>query len=173
MKLHPAAALRAFGRTLVSGPVIVAPPPTCDELIAQFNRFISERAPLFPEEAVLLVVFVTGFVKGIAPIFAQLGVPAAIPPPSVSAPPPTESAAETLAPLLGIPTGEQLLLMMQRFFEKRGPNHPLEATAVFGALARILRVPQVAAMLAVFEAAPSTDSAPTPSKPPSTDGEVN
>jgi hypothetical protein len=168
MKLHPVAALRAFGHTLVSGPV-----PTFDELTVQFNRFISERAPLFPEEAVLLAGFITGLAKGIAPMLAQLGFAAATPPPPVSAPPPTESAAETLAPLLGIPTGEQLLLMMQRFFEKRAPHHPLEATAIFGALARILRAPQVAALLAVFEAAPSPDPDPTPCKPSSTDGEVN
>jgi hypothetical protein len=150
MKLHLAAAFRAFRRTLVSGPVIAAPPPTFDELTVQFNRFISERAPLFPEEAVLLAGFITGLAKGIAP---------------VSAPPSTESA----------PTGEELLASLHRFFTERAPAHPLEAMTVAAFLAGVAKTlsPKLAELFVAINAAPSTDPDPTPPKPPSTDGEVN
>lgn len=156
MRLHPATAFRAFWRELVSG----RPAPTFDELAAQFNRFISERAPLFPEEAVLFAGFVTDFAKGLAPMLAPIGAAAAISPSSVSAPPSTDSA----------PTGEQLLASLHRFFAERAPAHPLEAMTVAAFLAGLAKTvaPQVAAMIALFP-----DSAPTPSKPPSTDGEVN
>lgn len=56
------------------------PPPTCDELIAQVNRFMSERAAAHPVEALQLAAFISGIAFVIAPALAHLSA-AATPPP--------------------------------------------------------------------------------------------
>lgn len=67
----------------------LVPAPSADELIAKFNRFMLERAPTHPLEAVQVGAFISGLAEGLAPALAQLreAVAAATPTPSAPADP--------------------------------------------------------------------------------------
>lgn len=89
MKIHLAAACRAFIRELA--PPVVPPAftaaPTFDSIVSQLHRFTSERAPLFPGEAVSLALYVATFAEACAPSLARYLA-------AIAPPPPPETAVE-------------------------------------------------------------------------------
>lgn len=68
---------------------VLFPAPSADELVGKINRFMLERAPAHPLEAVQLAGFLVGLGEGLAPALAQLreAVAAATPTPSAPSDP--------------------------------------------------------------------------------------